>query len=589
MDIKRITPFLSVSSQIIPSDVGILASQGFRGIVCNRPDGEAADQPPTNELAAAAARHGLEFHHQPVVAGKVTDEDVTAFSNLMDDMQGPVLAFCRTGTRSLTLWALGAAGRLTVDAILGTAGEAGYDVSGLRERLQQRQSPAASASRGEGDMGAVPIHDVVIVGGGAGGLAAAASLRKRREGLDIAVIEPRGQHYYQPGWTLVGGGVFKRSDTERQMADVMPDGVNWLRTAVAGFEPERNCVVLEDGERIGYRSLVVAPGIKLDWQAVDGLLDTLGKNGVTSNYMFDLAPYTWELVQSLRGGRAVFTQPPMPIKCAGAPQKAMYLSCDHWLRAGRLQNIDVEFYNAGGVLFGVDTYVPALESYVAKYQAQLSFHHNLVAVDGPNRKAVFASTREGDNTQVEVSFDMLHVCPPQTAPDFVRNSPLADAAGWIEVSPETLMHTRFGNIFGLGDACSAPNAKTAAAVRKQAPVVAENVLAVLDGEAPRCIYDGYGSCPLTVERGKIVLAEFGYGGKLLPSLPRWLLDGRKPTRLAWFMKEKLLPPIYFDLMLKGREWLAAPERLPHKPTAHEAQPACETEPVVELETAAGSR
>jgi sulfide:quinone oxidoreductase len=424
----------------------------------------------------------------------------------------------------------------------------------------------------------MPTHDVVIVGGGAGGLATAASLLRRDPALDIAVIEPREEHYYQPGWTLVGGGVFQRSDTERRMADVMPRKAHWIRAAVAAFEPARHCVVLEDGSRIGYRALVVAPGVTLDWQSVEGLTETLGRNGVTSNYRFDLAPYTWELVQGLRAGRAVFTQPPMPIKCAGAPQKAMYLSCDHWLDRGRLADIEVSFYNAGAVLFGVADYVPALQAYVNRYRAQVNFRHTLVAVDGPARRAWF-DVQDGDSQrQVAVDFDMLHVCPRQTASAFVRNSPLADAGGWVEVSPETLMHPRYGNVFGLGDACSAPNAKTAAAVRKQAPVVAENVIAVLGGRTPRALYDGYGSCPLTVERGKIVLAEFGYGGRLMPSLPSWLLDGTRPTRLAWFLKEKMLPAIYFDMMLKGREWLAAPMLLPHAPLPHEVQPACDTEP-----------
>jgi sulfide:quinone oxidoreductase len=589
VDIKKISPFVSVSPQISVTDVGILASQGYRSIVCNRPDGEADDQPLASELAAAAERHGMEFHYQPVVSGQLTDADVSDFGALMASLDGPVLAFCRTGTRSITLWALSEVRHITVEGVLAAAREQGYDLEGLSPRLQERfelshadSDNVVEPAEARRTTGNGPVHDVVIVGGGAGGLASAASLLKRRPGLNIAVIEPRDQHYYQPGWTLVGGGVFKREDTERAMSSVMPKGVKWLKAAVAGFEPAHNRVVLEDGERIGYRSLVVSPGIKLNWQAIEGLGETLGKNGVSSNYMFDLAPYTWDLVQNLRGGRAVFSQPPMPIKCAGAPQKAMYLSCDYWWRTGHLDNIDVEFYNAGGVLFGVDAYVPALMEYVQKYSAQLNFHRNLVAVDGAAKKAWFASTREGDDSRVEVSFDMLHICPPQIAPDFVRNSDLADEAGWLEVSAETLMHPRYGNVFGLGDACSAPNAKTAAAVRKQAPVVAENVLSVLDGQAPRAIYDGYGSCPLTVERGKIVLAEFGYGGKLLPSLPKWLLNGQKPTRLAWFMKQTLLPPIYFDLMLKGREWLAGPQLLPHEPTAHDAQPACATEPLPEL-------
>jgi sulfide:quinone oxidoreductase len=283
---------------------------------------------------------------------------------------------------------------------------------------------------------------------------------------------------------------------------------------------------------------------------------------VTSNYRFDLAPYTWELVKGLQGGRALFTQPPMPIKCAGAPQKALYLSGDAWFRRGVLKNIDIEFMNAGGVLFGVKDYVPALEKYIEKYGAKLNFFHNLIAVDGPAKKATFRVAKPDTAPQeVTVDFDMMHVTPPQTAPDFIKVSPLADAAGWVDVDQATLRHKTYENIWSLGDVMNAPNAKTAAAARIQAPIVAQNVVDDILGKAPTAIYNGYGSCPLTVERGKIVLAEFGYGGTLLPSFPKWLLDGTKPTRAAWLLKEKVLPPIYWKAMLQGREWMAKPEKV----------------------------
>jgi sulfide:quinone oxidoreductase len=406
------------------------------------------------------------------------------------------------------------------------------------------------------------IHDVVIVGGGAAGIATASSLLARQPSLDIAIIEPQTKHYYQPGWTLVGGGVFDAASTERDEADLMPRGVRWIKEAAAAFEPESNAVILESGERVGYRALVAAPGIKLDWAAVEGLPETLGKNGVTSNYRFDLAPYTWRLVQDWRGGRALFTQPPMPIKCAGAPQKALYLSCDHWFKNGLLKDTTVEFHNAGAVLFGVKEYVPALMEYIKKYGVALNFGSRLVKIDGPAKKAWFEVTKGDEKEIVERSFDMIHVCPPQLAPDFIRSSPLADKAGWVEVNQTTLQHVRFPNVFGLGDVSSAPNAKTAAAARKQAPIVAENLLRHLAGKSPHCEYDGYGSCPLTVERGKIVFAEFGYGGKLLPSFPKWLIDGTQPRRLPWFLKERILPPLYWKVMLKGREWLASPTITP---------------------------
>ena len=575
MNMRKLSPRFFVSEQITTADLGVASAQGIKTVINNRPDNEAQGQPRSADLAAAAEELGMQFVNLPVVAGRLTDENIDQFERANRTLQGPILMYCRTGTRSTCLWALNEAKTLDVDAVMATTAQAGYDLTALRARLISR-SAAAPAAASESIQQAVSgdKHDVVIVGGGTAGLATASSMLRRRPDLDILLIEPREAHYYQPGWTLVGAGIFDRKKTERTMASVMPKGVAWRHAAVAGFEPEKNDVILEDGERIGYRVLVVAAGIKLDWDAIEGLGETLGKNGVTSNYRYDMAPYTWDLVQELNQGRAVFTQPPMPIKCAGAPQKAMYLSCDHWLRQGRLKDITVEFHNAGGALFGVSDYVPALSKYVDKYGIELCLNENLVAVDGPAGKAWFDRTDgEGTTSRVEVDFDMMHVCPVQTAPDFIRQSPLANDAGWVDVSAETLQHSRFGNIFSAGDVCSAPNAKTAAALRKQAPVVAENALRVLSGGAPHAVYDGYGSCPLTVERGKIVLAEFGYGGKHLPSFPQWLINSYEPSRLAWLLKEKMLPGIYWELLLKGREWLVDTELLPQVPASREHKDA----------------
>ncbi len=397
-------------------------------------------------------------------------------------------------------------------------------------------------------------YTIVIAGGGSAGIATAASLLHRRGDLDIAVIEPREVHYYQPGWTMVGGGVFEKETTCRSEASVMPKGVTWVKAGVAGFDPDKKTVRLDNGESVTYDLLIVAMGNRLAWEEVEGLEETLGQNGVTSNYRYDLAPYTWELVQRTKKGRALFTQPPMPIKCAGAPQKSMYLSCSAWEKRGVLKDIEVEFHNQGPGLFGVPDYVPALMKYVDRYGIGLNFGSNLVRVDGPAQKAWFA-TEKGE---VERDFDMLHVCPPQKGNAVVAASPLANEAGYAEVDQYTLRHTRFPEVFALGDCSSTPNAKTMAAARKQAPVVATNALHVLDGHEPIALYDGYGSCPLTVQHGLIVLAEFGYGGTLQPTFPKWLIDGTKPSALAWRLKTDILPGIYWNAMLKGREWLAKP-------------------------------
>ena len=523
MEVKSLNANISVSPQISAAEVAEIAERGFKSIICNRPDGEEQGQPSSEEIGAAARTHGLGFAYVPAISGAMTPSDGEAMARALASLPAPVLAYCRSGARSTKL----------------------YDMA------------AANADRAATSQN----FDIVIVGGGSAGIATAASLLKRRPTLTIAIIEPSEFHDYQPGWTMVGAGVFDRDFTRHTEASVMPKGAEWIKASASGFVPEDNAVTLMDGRSVHYKVLVACPGIKLDWDAIPGLSETIGHNGVTSNYGFHLAPYTNRLVKDFKGGRALFTQPVMPIKCAGAPQKAMYMSCSRWEKAGVLKDIDVRFHTAGAVLFGVAAYVPALMEYVERYDAHLNFESKLVGIDGPGKTATFAQKRGDDVTHVEEKFDMIHVVPPQVAPDFVRSSPLAAASGFIEVNEATLQHVRYPNVFALGDACSASNAKTMAAARKQAPVVAVNVLAVLEGKAPVADYDGYGSCPLTVEAGKIVLAEFGYGGKLLPSFPNWLIDGTRPSRLSWLLKDTILPPIYWHGMLKGREWMVKPHMI----------------------------
>ena len=520
MKLTHLDDNFSISEQISEADLQQLKQQQVEVIVCNRPDGEETGQPSMKAIAKAAKEEGIAFIEIPYKPGASSAEDEQKLLNTLATGQR-IHGYCRTGNRSKQLW------------------------QKVQARVGTNKDKTINGSK----------YDVVIVGAGSAGIATAASLRKRRKDISVALIDPSEVHYYQPGWTMVGGGVFDADSTKRKTVDCIPTDCIWIRNTVSVFVPSENRVELSSGESIHYEQLAIAPGLTLDWAAIEGLPETLGQNGVTSNYRFDLAPYTWSLVQNMSSGKALFTQPPMPIKCAGAPQKAMYLSASEWLKRGKLKNIDIEFHNSGGALFGVKEYVPALMEYVKKYEAKLCFTSTLVKVDGSAQKAWF---KDSDGNTSESDFDLLHVCPPQVAPDFIRQSELCDDAGWLDVDPATLQSKKYENIWGVGDVMNTTNAKTMAAARKQAPVVAQNMSQSLSGTKNFSAYDGYGSCPLTVEHGKIVLAEFTYGGQVSPSFPDWLNDGTKATSLAWFLKAKMLPPIYWHGMLKGREWLASP-------------------------------
>jgi sulfide:quinone oxidoreductase len=393
-------------------------------------------------------------------------------------------------------------------------------------------------------------YTVIIVGGGNAGISVASRILKKRIELDLAIIDPSENHYYQPAWTLVGGGTFDINKTIKPELSVIPEGAKWIKDAVVTFEPGQNYLTTKNGNAYSYDYLIVAPGIQLNWNAVKGLKDTLGKNNVTSNYSFDYAPYTFECIRSMKQGMtAVFTSPSTPLKCGGAPQKITYLAADYFRKHHLKGKVKVDFSTAGKVVFGIKKYAVQLQKVVDKLGVEMHYRHDLVAIDGNNKSATFKVTDEnGYTSEVTKHFDMLHVTPPQSAPDFISRSPLANDKGWVDVDKYTLQHKRYKNIFGIGDATSTPNGKTGAAIRKQAPVLVKNLFALLDGKTMTAKYNGYSSCPIVVGYGKLILAEFDYDNKPVETFP---FDQSKPRWSMWILKKYILPWLYWHKILKG--------------------------------------
>lgn len=393
---------------------------------------------------------------------------------------------------------------------------------------------------------------LVIVGGGAAGITVAATLKRKAAGtkLDITLVEPSDTHYYQPAFTLVGAGAFRFDSTKRPETKLIPAGVDWMRERATGFEPEQNRVKLDSGSTLAYDYLVVCPGLQLDWDKIAGAKEALGRNGVCSNYDPAFAEYTWSSLQNLQpGATALFTQAPLPFKCPGAPQKAAYLAADYLRRKGIRKDVKVQFLTHAPAIFGVPFFAKELVKVAARHDITVSYQHNLVAVDWKERTATFDIVGgEKQGQKLTARFDMLHMTPPQSPPAAVKSSPLANAAGFVDVNQNTLQHVKFPNVFALGDAASTPNSKTAAAVRKQAPVVVQNLLTLVNGGQLAPAYDGYASCPLTTDYGKVLMAEFIYGGKVTPTLP---LDPRRERWVNWWIKATGLPLFYWHYMLKG--------------------------------------
>lgn len=399
-------------------------------------------------------------------------------------------------------------------------------------------------------------YRVLILGAGSGGVSVAARLKKTLPASDIAILDPAEFHYYQPLWTLVGAGVVSKEKTKKPMKSVLPKGISWIKDRVRRIEPGSKSIVTDEGRVITFDYLLVATGLKLDWSKLKGVEGNLGRNGLCSIYQYEDAEKTFEMLNSFKGGSAIFTMPPVPIKCAGAPQKIMYLADDIFRRNGARDRSSVTFAVAGKVIFGVPSFAAPLMAVAERKSIDLKFSHKLVEVKANERSAIFERTSdaEGGATElVEMKYDLLHVVPPMSAHDYVRESGLAftsgPQAGWLKVDPQTLRHQDHDFIFGIGDVTGVPNSKTGAAIRKQAPVVARNMTDAIEGRALGAKYDGYASCPLITGFGRVILAEFGYDGKLMPSFP---MDMTKERRSMWHLKKDFLPTMYWQGMLNGR-------------------------------------
>lgn len=391
-------------------------------------------------------------------------------------------------------------------------------------------------------------YKVVIVGGGSAGISVAARLLRQTNSLqgEIAIVDPADKHYYQPLWTLVGGGASKKEDTEREMKTVIPKGAVWIQEAVSTFEPQQNELTTSNGTTLSYDFLVVAGGIEINWGAIKGLEEALGTKQVCSNYSYKHVDYTWETIRNFTGGTAVFTHPNSPVKCGGAPQKIMYLAEDHFQRTGIRKQSNVIFGSANAAIFDVMKYRLALEKVLERKEIDTRFRTNLIEIKADEKIAIFENLDTDEIT--EVAYDMIHVSPYMRAPEFVRDSVLADAGGWVDVNMYTLQHTKFSNVFGLGDNSNLPTSKTGAAIRKQAPVVAENIVSLMREQPIQAMYDGYSSCPIVTGYNKLILAEFGYTKEPQESMP---FNQAVERASMYTMKKDLLPLLYWDGMLKG--------------------------------------
>jgi sulfide:quinone oxidoreductase len=394
-------------------------------------------------------------------------------------------------------------------------------------------------------------HQIVVIGGGNAGLSVAGRLH--RNGVhDVVVIEPRSHHLYQPLFSHVAGGTAPASLATKPQAQVMPHGVGLIQDTVVEVVPETSTVILSSGDRITYEHVIVCPGIQNDWDSVPGLAAAIQSPRVASNYEFDLAKKASTLLRTTRSGTVVFTQAPEPASFAGAIQKPMYLACDYWRATGVLGDIRVVLAVPTPKIFGITAIDEELERKIAEYGIEVRYATELLEVDDAAQTVQLGGS-DASGTET-LRYDVLITEPPQSAPDWVKATDLpvrGDAGGFVDVHPATLRHNRYPNVWALGDVAATPNAKSGGALRKQTLTVAKNIIAALDGKSLTHSYNGYSVAPFTVSRSTVVFAEFDVENRQKPTVPGWK-DLARERRLTWVLDRRILPWVYWHMIIKGR-------------------------------------
>jgi sulfide:quinone oxidoreductase len=403
---------------------------------------------------------------------------------------------------------------------------------------------------------------IVIIGGGIAGIATASKLSQQLDQAKITILEPnKDSTQYQEGYTFLASGIWEKDDVIYKRDDFIPRGVTLIKEKAVEFNPDYNTITTDNGRKLKYDFLVVAAGVKLNYSAIKGLEEvgeaySTGDNtlvskiltslNVSSVYTINSAEDTWKNIQQLvengkknKNLNALFTTPNTQIKAAGVSFSMMNMVYSRLKQSSLHTHTQISYYTSNNFLLPIKKYNENMIEKLTIKNIDYFYKHNLTQIK--NNQAIF-------NNNIKQDFNFLHITPPMKAPDELGKSLIGSKDGWIPVDKESLQHLEYKNIFALGDIANIPFGKTAGSIRKQYPIVVNNILSIIkNGKISKTNlkYDGYTIYSILTGIETAMFIQFDLSKNNYP-------DAMKQRYIWWLFKLYLSKPLTMYGLLKAR-------------------------------------
>lgn len=399
----------------------------------------------------------------------------------------------------------------------------------------------------------------MILGAGTAGTMMSNHLSKAlpHDEWHITIVDQKAIHHYQPGYLFIPFGIYEPDEVVKPIKKFLPSSAEYIQKAIEKVIPEKDQVILEDGQVLSYDILIIATGTDIAPEEIDGMVGPHWHRDIFDFYTLDGAVALHDKLKDWEGGELVVHITEMPIKCPVAPLEFAFLADAYFEERGMRDKVKMSFVTPMDGAFTKPVATAKLHHLLSEKKINVVPNFNIMHVDPENRKIVDYEGRE-------VSYDLLVTIPTNKGADYVERSGFGDDLNFVPTDKGTLQSKVKENIFAIGDATNIPASKAGSVAHFEGEILLENILRYIKGEPLKADFDGHANCFVETGHGKALLIDFNYTQQPVPGTfpfpgvgPLTLL---KESRMN-HMGKLAFKWIYWNMLITGRHIPFVPARM----------------------------